>query len=162
MIILVLGNTNSGKTYYTTLLSKALPKYVVIRIDDYRRKYGDGTTEGEKQAWERLFQDVENNEDCIVEFTGRGFHSLGLRDIIREREHIVVVIDTPCEECISNIREGKFDGIPFPYEIGEEEMIRNFDADFKRGYLKLYWGEYLLVSSGDICPVLARLGMFTA
>lgn len=61
MIILVLGNTNSGKTYYTKLLSDALPDYLVVRIDDYRRKYGDGTMEGEWSAWKMLYKGLTIN-----------------------------------------------------------------------------------------------------
>lgn len=91
-----------------------------------------------------------------------GFYNLGLRSFIEERERMVVVMKATREECLNRIRPGKFDGIPFPYNIPETEMICTFDERLKKGYLKKCWGKYTLVESDDISPVLKRLGKVPA
>ena len=42
----------------------------------------------------------------------------------RYRPQYIVVMDTPSDVCISRIREGKYDGIPFPFSDSDEGLIR--------------------------------------
>ncbi len=42
--------------------------------------------------------------------------------------HYVIVVDTPVDVCVSCIREGKYDGIPFPFSGSDDDYIhRTYD-----------------------------------
>ncbi|MBR2254990.1 MAG: hypothetical protein IJ856_04130 [Candidatus Methanomethylophilaceae archaeon] len=120
MIVSIFGCPNAGKTTLRKALAERHPEMNSYCIDDFRRKYGDGTTGGEFLAQTKFLETMK--EEGFYESSGAG---LCARDALEYfvDGHYVIVVDTPEDVCISRIREGKYDGIPFPFDIPDDAFI---------------------------------------
>ncbi len=73
-------------------------------IDDFRRRYGDGTKAEEFQAQMRFLETMDEE--------GRFYESSGARLVAQDaldlfvENHYVIVVDTPEDVCVSHIRGG--------------------------------------------------------
>ena len=66
-------------------------------------------------------------EDGFYESSGAGLVAQGALDLFVDN-HYVIVVDAPEDVCVSRIREGKYDGIPFPFSGSDDDYIhRTYD-----------------------------------
>ena len=122
-IIHIFGCPNSGKTTLRRNLSKRHPDYPNYCIDDFRRRYGDGTFEGEIDAQIRFGHAMMDGG--FFECSGSGRFTEYNLSANRYRPQYIVVMDASAEVCISRITEGKYNGIPFPFTDSNEDFIRS-------------------------------------
>lgn len=121
MTVSIFGCPNAGKTALRKALAERHPGMASYCIDDFRRRYGDGTTAGEFLA-QRHFLETMDKESGFYESSGAGLVAQDALDLFVDN-HRVVVVDTPEDVCVSCIREGKYDGIPFPFSGSDEEYV---------------------------------------
>jgi len=123
MIVSIFGSPNAGKTTLRRALAERHPGMASYCIDDFRREYGDGSSAGEFLA-QRRFLETMGAKDGFYESSGAGLCAQDATEFFTD-DHYVIVVDTPADVCVSRIRAGKYDGIPFPVRTSEEDMIRH-------------------------------------
>lgn len=140
MLVLVVGNINSGKSHAVRLIQKILPEYPVLAIDEYRKKYGDGTIEAEVKTRERFVHDAAAHTNAIVELSGMGPLGTMLESIIPHKQFVVVHIEENLEVCLTRLASKDFDSIPYP-KYGEtlENTIERIDKEIAHGELHKLW-----------------------
>lgn len=121
-IIHIFGCPNSGKTTLRKALKERHPDYPSYCIDDFRRRYGDGTFRGEYNAQVRFGDAMW--EGGFFECSGAGGFTRENLSAYRYRPQYIVVLDATAEECISRMAPGKYAGIPFPFPDTDEHFIR--------------------------------------
>lgn len=140
MLVLVVGNINSGKSHAVRLIQKILPEYPVLSIDEYRKKYGDGTIEAEVKTRERFVNDVAASTDAIVELSGMGPLGTMLESIIPSKRSLVIHVAEDVEVCLSRLACKDFSTIPYPtVEERLEDTIVRIDHEIKEGSLHHLW-----------------------
>lgn len=114
MKILVFGNISSGKTTLLNRLKEIVP-FEVIAIDDYRRKYGNGSKEAEVIARENFLDAIEPNKNQFVECIGVGKVADTLYELLSHSDETIICLTliTPKEICKSRLENRIWD-IPFP------------------------------------------------
>ena len=137
MIVHIFGPCNCGKTMLRNRLKELHPGYDSWCIDDFRRKLGDGTLEKELEAQDAYVEAVENVENGFFECSGTG-RCATLSLMNRKEDVCIVIFDTPAEMCKERIMEGKYDGIPFPFENSDEDIIDAIRRDLDSGYFDLF------------------------
>lgn len=126
MIIHIFGCPNSGKTTLRGKLKDLHPEFGSYCIDDFRREYGDGTLPKELVAQDMYSIKVRKTENGIFECSGAGRCAELSLKVDRDDQFIVVLL-APVTLCWKRIRDGKYDGIPFPFEVSDEDMIDHID-----------------------------------
>ena len=142
MKIFVIGNINAGKTFYINKLKNIFSNYEVIAIDDFRKKYGDGTIKNEKLARKKFVQKINNTNDCLVEFSGLG----EFVDKINKKNYLVIHVNTNKDVCIQRINDDKFAAIPYPKEWNQpiNKTIEDLDYQITSGIYQNLWFENAL------------------
>ena len=131
-LIHIFGAPNAGKTTLRDELARRHPEMQSYCIDDFRKIYSDGTLEGEMSAQAEFKKAMKKGG--FFECSGAGAYTVSvLLDFLNEEQYIIV-LDTPVDVCISRIREGKYDGIPFPFHGSNEDFIRNVTLHLSSGY----------------------------
>lgn len=156
MRIFVVGNINSGKSYTVKKLSQIFPDYPVLAIDQYRIKYADGSIEKEEATRKRFANDIIQNKDAIIEFTGGSNITDLFMDKIRQNSSVVLEIKANIGDCLKRIEDKDFSIIPYPTytETIEETIIRldrlfiskMIDSNFNRVALK----HFVITSDYDV------------
>ena len=121
-VVHIFGRPNSGKTTLRNMLADRHPDFKSFCIDDFRRKYGDGTAYGETRA-QTFFRMVKYNGSGFYESSGMGFVTEMTLYDLRNANSFVIVLDTSDEICIDRINPYKYDGIPFPFSKNPERYI---------------------------------------
>lgn len=73
-IINLIGPTAVGKSTVIQALNEHLPHYEVLAIDDFRRRIGAATLEGEAQAWREVWIAALKADCSIIESDGTSPH----------------------------------------------------------------------------------------
>ena len=145
MIVLVCRNINSGKSTAIEKLKPLFPDYVVVSIDDVRKRFGDGSLSGEYRACEMFVTEVTANENALVELTGLGYVGMSLLERLAPKSFIVIHMHEELDVCIERISGKDFSAIPYPENDGKiEDTIRRLDMYFKSGLFKELWSEKAL------------------
>jgi predicted nucleotidyltransferase len=140
MLVLVVGNINSGKSHAVRLIQAILPEYPVLAIDEYRKKFGDGTIESELETRKRFVEDVACSTDAIVELSGMGPLGTMLESAIPPKRFVVVHIDEDVNVCLERVALKDFASIPYPkFEETLENTIRRINQEVHSGQLKKLW-----------------------
>jgi hypothetical protein len=143
--VLVFGNINAGKTHVTDVLQQLLPERPLLNIDDYRKKFGDGSFEGEELAQARFISDVVGSNDCIAECTGLGPLGQRLHAAVPHKESIVLHVVASEAVCLGRVHGKDFAATPYPpSEEAIENTIRRCHDEFVRGDLKQLWRDSAL------------------
>ena len=132
MIVHIFGPCNSGKTALRNALKERHPDYNSWCIDDFRKAYGDGTMSGELDAQEEFIRAVMVTPSAFSECSGTG-RCASVSVQRRRNDQCIVILDTPADVCISRMRPGKYDGIPFPFENSDEDIIRGIRKGLDSG-----------------------------
>ena len=145
MRILVFGNINAGKSVVVSELLRRYPVTPVLSIDDYRRRYGDGTHEGDTLAMDRFVGDATATFDGIIECTGLGPLGYKLHEALPVKEVLLLHVTVPLEECLSRIDRKDFAATPYPpFSESLPDTIRRCHAEFERGDLQALWDDVAL------------------
>ena len=143
MKIFVLGNINAGKSYAIERLCRLLPDYTVLQIDEYRKKYCDGSIKKEELLWSNFAKDVLSQENAIVEFSGGGKIAENIISGLTPKTCIVLKILEDVAICLERIKTKDFSATPYPKYPGAEsleETIVRIDRNMQDGIIERTWG----------------------
>lgn len=115
MKVLIFGNLASGKTTLALKLTRKLSQFQYLAIDNFRRDYGDGSMEKEKQAKEMFFQSIKENKNQIIEAMGFGDGGAFLAETLGplSEPKLIVLLKTPLNVCLKRLEQRKWD-VPYP------------------------------------------------
>lgn len=145
MRFFVLGNINAGKSTYVKSLINIMGKmgkYEVLRIDDFRKKYGKGSEKNEKSVAKQFAKAVLHAENAIVELCGFGYAAEEILKRLKSNSCIILYINTPLQLCLERIeakRQTFVDNNHFAESSNIADTIRLLDTSFKNGKLKEMW-----------------------
>ena len=142
MKVLIFGNIGSGKTTIINKLKEVFP-WEVNAIDDYRRRYGDGTKENELIAQNFFYEAIKKSENQIIECLGIGTVSEELHSILCQNDEklLCVKIITSKNICLSRLEKRIWD-IPFPKPIDKViELVDRTEDRIKAGSIEALWGK---------------------
>ncbi|MBS1776158.1 MAG: hypothetical protein JSS64_07740 [Bacteroidetes bacterium] len=140
MKVLLFGNVGSGKT---TLISKLkeIFSFEVIAIDDYRRKYGDGTKEGEILAKKNFLQSIILHKNQFIECIGVGQLADDLYELLSHTDEKIVclTIIVPKEVCKTRLESRVWD-IPFPEPLEKVFiLLKKTELRIEDGLIEEKW-----------------------
>ena len=145
MRIFVVGNINAGKSFLVKHLRCIFPMYKTISIDDYRVEYGDGTLEKELKIREIFAEDIINNKDAIIEFSGGDTITSLFMSRLRNNSALVIEVQEEINTCIERIRQKDFSKIPYP-KFNEEiaDTIKRLNHDYENNIIDLNFKDKIL------------------
>lgn len=122
MKILIFGNIASGKTTLALELNRCLPQFQYLAIDNFRRDYGDGSMEKDKQAREMFFHSIEENKNQIIEAMGLGDVGAFLAETLGPlpEPKFIILLKTPLDVCMKRMEQRIWD---VPYPAPEEKAL---------------------------------------
>jgi adenylate kinase family enzyme len=144
--IFLIGGVCSGKTTICNILKNSFG-FKYLAIDEYRQKFGDGSLEGEKLAYQKFIQDVNSieSENAIV------IECSGLSQYFEELEtKNCFVFHLEVSEMESKFRQVQreingYKQVPFPYTFNK---ITTFDDSISKfGNI-----EFTYIQSEDYSP----------
>ena len=148
-LIHIIGNICAGKTTFSKWLQKQIKDSVLISIDEYRIKYGDGSKLGEINAWQVLIDDIEiyltENKTVIFESSGTAWRTkyfpLGL----------AIYINTPLQECRNRIEKRGKTNVPWPYGGNPVNSLQPIQEkiDQKVAYRQVHYPESIIITDND-------------
>ncbi len=101
-IINLIGPTAVGKSTVIQALNEHLLHYEVLAIDDFRRRIGAFTPEGESQAWREVWIAALKADCSIIESNGTSPHlSMILERLWRApgTNILTIVLEAPAKVC---------------------------------------------------------------
>jgi adenylate kinase family enzyme len=115
MKILVFGNIGSGKSTLSSVLSDKLNEFELVAIDDFRKRYGDGTTEAEQVAKRSFYGAIVPEKNQIIEVMGAGDTGEALFETMQSlpEQKLIIILKTPLEECLLRLKERQW-VVPYP------------------------------------------------
>jgi energy-coupling factor transporter ATP-binding protein EcfA2 len=140
MKVLLFGNVGSGKTTLIKKL-KEIFSFEAITIDDYRRKYGDGTKEGEVLAKEFFLQSVTPHKNQFIECIGVGQLADDLYELLSHTNEMIICLTViaPKEVCKSRLESRVWD-IPFPEPVEKVSiLLEKTELRIKDGLIEQKW-----------------------
>lgn len=134
MRLFVVGNISAGKSYFIEKLKPLLPNYHILKIDEYRKQFCDGSLEKELQMWNEFPKEIMKHKDVIVELSGGGKVADNAISLLEDNSFIVIYIDTDSNTCIDRSKNKNFNETPYPREFNEsiEETINRLGIDFEQ------------------------------
>lgn len=142
MKILVFGNIGAGKTSLINRLNEFY-HWEILAIDNFRRRYGDGSKEKEKIAQQQFFRSIKPNHDQFIECIGVGKVSEKLSKYLKRFKELFICIKiiTPKEICKNRLLSRNWD-IPFPKPLKEvDPLIDKTEERFRNGLAEELWGK---------------------
>lgn len=115
MKILVFGNIGSGKSTLSRKLTDKLKVFELVAIDDFRKRYGDGSMETEQIAKRCFYNAIVPEKKQIIEVMGAGDTGEALFEMMQSlpERKFVIILQTPLEECLLRLKERHW-VIPYP------------------------------------------------
>ena len=145
MKIFVCGNINSGKSHWISMLSNLYPDFRIIQIDEWRKRYSDGTMEGELVAWRKFIDDILSTENAFVEFCSTGQPAESLAKKIVAKSFVVLYVKECVEICLDRLASKPFSFIPYPTSDEKiEDLIIRIDKRLKANKLYALWEDKAL------------------
>lgn len=152
MRFFILGNINAGKSTFAKkiqlyLKSKGL-EYPILSIDDFRKKYGNGSKKSENIAQNKFYLSINKTQNAIIEMVGFGDIATNIIESLDKNSCIIIYIESPLNICLKRLKTKKkmLESIPYPESINNiEKTIRNLDAYFTRGKLQEKWEKAYLI-----------------
>lgn len=135
MKILVIGNICSGKS---TLINQIGRGYRIVKIDDLRKAYGDGSFSKEYYCWSQFLEACEDNSDAILEFTGCGVHIHAIKEALSDKDLKMVFVKSSSSTCQERAKRKEFD-IPYPWKSDIFETIRLLDGELSSLISTSFW-----------------------
>jgi predicted nucleotidyltransferase len=140
MRILVFGNINAGKSTVVEVLRDLHPDLPVISIDDYRKRFGDGSFDGDHKAMSVFTADASATKSCIVECTGLGPLGRQLQKALEPKSSIILHVRASPATCIERIIQKDFSSTPYPpFSEALPDTITRCHSEFEAGDLETLW-----------------------
>ena len=167
MRFFILGNINAGKRTFTEFIYKImcqLGKYEILRIDDFRKKYGDGSEKSEIKIARYFAKTILETENAIVELCGFGYAAKEILKKMRDNSCVVLYINAPLQICLERI-EAKRKIFESNNHFAEStkiaDTIRLLDATLKSGKLYEMWDRIALgwhtIEQDDFMEAISKL-----
>lgn len=152
MRFFILGNINAGKSTFAKkiqlyLKSKGL-EYPILSIDDFRKKYGNGSKKSENIAQNKFYLSINKTQNAIIEMVGFGDIATNIIESLDKNSCIIIYIESPLNICLKRLKTKKkmLGSIPYPESINNiEKTIHNLNAYFTRGKLQEKWKKVYLI-----------------
>ena len=157
--IFLIGGVCSGKTTICNILKNSFG-FKYLAIDNYRQKFGDGSLEGEKLAYQKFIQDVnsiESESPIVVECSGLSQY---FEELETKNCFIFHLEVSEMEAKYRQVQRGLSGYLapPFPYHFNKITTFEDYSSRFP--YLEftyinseLYTPEKIALS---ICKLLIR------
>jgi predicted kinase len=107
-IINLIGPTAVGKSTVIQALNEQLPHYEVLAIDDFRRRIGTFTPEGESQAWREVWIAALKADCSIIESSGTSPHLSMLLDRLWRAPGtniLTIALEAPPKVCLKRAQQ---------------------------------------------------------
>ncbi len=166
MKIFICGNINSGKSTLVNKLIQKYPNIPFLKIDDFRREYGDGTKEMEEYAISKFQESILNNENAFLEFVGNGIVADRVYEVISDNNNLIIKLVADLDLCLDRVEGKDFKTLPYPFkdkDINEQvkNRIRRNHQELTSGYIENLWsGKTLDVVSvnhdDDIVSIVSK------
>ena len=143
MKIFLFGSIASGKTDIANRIIEQHENMEYIAIDDFRRKYGDGSMENELVARKKFINSIQPNKNQIVEASGLGVlgHEIAQAAFAMAEAMIVVILYIDEGLIAKRLINRQWD-IPFPGGKSKlETIIANINKGIKSGEIFLQWNK---------------------
>lgn len=141
MKIILFGNVGSGKSSVIKELKKIF-SFEVIAIDNFRRKFGDGSKSSELNARENFFAAIKQNQNQFIECIGIGKVADELFLLLQTWTEpiICLTLTTPKEICKQRLEKRIWD-IPFPESIEKiSSLLERAEVKISNGEIAKQWG----------------------
>lgn len=134
MKVMIFGNLASGKSYLANKILGDISKMEYLSIDDFRKKFGNGSMEREIVAKQKFLDCIQANELQLIEATGLGDTGEYIAKKLHQSEELkyIIILKTPLEVCLSRLKN-RIWNVPYPappeqaFELAEisDKMIAN-------------------------------------
>lgn len=142
MKLLVFGNVGSGKSSLIKRLVKYYP-WEVVSIDDYRRRYGDGSKRRELIARREFIEALKSDKDQFVECVGLGkvAETLFQRLHNNDEQVICIVLHSLKQTCRMRLKNREWD-VPFPASLSRvNTSIERNDVVIRTWAIEKRWSK---------------------
>jgi len=143
MKILLFGDIAAGKTTISNILKQQYSDFEIVAVDDFRRKLGDNTMKGERNALEKFITHIKKDKNQIVEASGLGKLGIDIFKKISKFNDVVllIILHIPKNEINKRI-ENRIWNIPFPGKQEKiNEIILSVNSKIKAGEITTMWAE---------------------
>ncbi len=159
--ILIIGNISSGKSYLIDnklIHLKYFADYHIIKIDNYRKIYGDGTFAGEYLSLSYFFKDIENDNGSIIEFTGAGPNKHAVKQILLDSQYptIVLYLCTELDKCIRQSQNKIWD-TPYPWKINPLNIMSSVSEELENDWNVSFWNTFETLKSCNYDEIINYL-----
>lgn len=130
MKIIIVGNIGSGKSRVCSLVCQRHPNIKWVAIDEFRRKFGDGSMAAESIARGEFLKAAESNVPMVIECMGRGDLAAELSKKLGKSPVLVIILQVDLDTCIYRLGQRVWD-VPYPGTInGAFELCKTAHADY--------------------------------
>lgn len=143
MKILVFGNIGSGKSTLSSVLSDKLNEFELVAIDDFRKRYGDGTMEAEQVAKRNFYGAIVPEKNQIIEVMGAGDTGEALFETMQSlpEQKLIIILKTPLEECLLRLKERQW-VVPYPAPSEKAfSLAKETDPLIRSGAMHRKWSQ---------------------
>ena len=143
MKILLFGSIASGKTTIARKIIKNHPEFKYIAIDDFRKKFGDYTKDGEETTHEYFLNAIIPGKDQIIEASGLGKLGREIHEKLSDSNEdvLVIIVRIPISTINSRIK-GKIWDTPFPgKQENLEGIIHSINLGIDFGEIPMLWSD---------------------
>ena len=143
MKILLIGNIGAGKTSIGSILADEL-KLPLVAMDDLRFRYSNGTIPGEYSALYQFMLACNDQNGCILEFSGVGCHKHSVKKALEDSKKSVSVVTILSEIDVIKKRLKDKKWPPHPWSLDLDNALLKIEKELKQDLDSRFWENTLL------------------
>lgn len=118
-IIVIIGNICTGKSSLVNALRTRYKEAVPLVLDDFRRKYADGSKPGENEAFAQLVAASKAANLGIAEMTGAGKnYAYYLGELRKAHKRILIIkLEADTQLLMKRLEKRKTEAVPLPWSL---------------------------------------------
>ncbi len=143
MKILLFGSIAAGKTELAKDILRNNSQFEYLAIDDFRRKYGDGSMDNEAIAQNSFIDSIKLNENQIIEASGLGKLGYRIFEKLAETKEsvLLVIVYINRNEITKRLKSRNWD-VPFPGGKSKlDRIITDINLGIKQCNIQMIWSE---------------------